>query len=71
LKKKRFLKCDFRKCEEMAQWYRVWKGELLKLCTKHEAYMARRHLGKALDSSELDGEDWAYLEEKDEPIELS
>ena len=55
----------------MAQWYRVWKGELLKLCTKHEAYMARRHLGKALDSSELDGEDWAYLEEKDEPIELS
>ncbi len=27
-------KCDFKDCEEIAQWYRKRKGELLKLCTK-------------------------------------
>jgi len=62
-------KCDFKGCEEIAQWYRWWKGDLFKLCSKHEAYFARQHWGKHLDISELDEDDIRYLEEKDEGLE--
>ena len=58
--------CDFAKCDEIAQWYRIWKGELLKLCTKHEAYLGRERYGKHLNLSELDEDDIHYLEEKEE-----
>lgn len=64
-RKTKILKCDFKECNEIAQWYREWKGEL-KLCTKHEVYFARQHCGRSLDPSELDEDDLRYLEEKDE-----
>jgi len=64
--KRKLRKCDHKGCEEIAEWYREYKGELLKLCTKHEAYFARGHWGKSLDPSELDEDDLRYLEEKDE-----
>jgi len=63
--KKTVLKCDFEGCQEMVQWFRRYKGELLKLCTKHEARMAREHQGRSLDSKDLDSDDWEYLREKD------
>lgn len=66
MRKRKIWKCDFKGCEEIAQWYREWKGELLKLCTKHEAYLARTHWGRHIEPSELDKNDVRYLEEKDE-----
>lgn len=63
--RKKSLKCDFEGCQEMVQWFRKYKGELLKLCTKHEAYMARAHQGRSLESEDLNPSDWQYLEEKD------
>jgi hypothetical protein len=68
--KKIAMKCDFRGCTEMVQWYRKYKGELLKLCTKHEACMARAHQGRSFDPKELNPDDWQYLIEKDEDDEL-
>jgi len=62
--------CDFAKCDEIAQWYRIWKGELLKLCTKHEAYLGRERFGKHLNLSDLDEDDIHYLEEKEERKEF-
>lgn len=62
--------CDYKGCDEITQWYRIWKGELLKLCTKHEAYLAREHYGKHLDLSELNEDDMCYLEEKEERKEF-
>jgi hypothetical protein len=64
-KKKAPLKCDFVGCTEMVQWYRKYKGELLKLCTKHEAHMARQHQGHSLEPKDLTPDDWQYLIEKD------
>jgi len=66
MKKRNVWKCDFKGCEEIAQWYRKWKGDLFKLCTKHEAYLARKRYGRPLDPSELDEDDFRYLEEKEE-----
>ncbi len=63
--KKKIWTCDFEGCDEIAQWYRKQKGELLRLCTKHEAYLARKHWGKRLDTSELGEDDMRYLEEKE------
>jgi hypothetical protein len=68
MKKRKLWKCDFKDCSEPAQWYRLYKGELLKLCTKHEAYLARQHFGCHLEFHELDEDDLTYLEEKDEEL---
>jgi len=59
-------KCDFKDCGEIAQWYRKRKGELLKLCTKHNVYLHKQHWGRHIDFSELDEDDTQYLLEKDE-----
>lgn len=67
--RKKLWSCDYEGCEEIAQWYREYKGELLKLCTKHEAYFARGHWSKSLDLSELNEDDLRYLEEKDGVLE--
>lgn len=58
-------KCDFEDCEEIAQWYRKRKGQLVKLCTKHEAYLSKEHWGKRVDFSELDENNISYLERKE------
>ena len=68
--KRKLWKCDFKGCEEIAQWYRKRKGELLKLCTKHEVYLASQHYGRSLDLSELDEDDIRYLERKEYKKEL-
>ena len=57
--------CDYKGCDEFAQWCRKLKGKLLTLCTKHEAYFARKHWGKHLDVSQLDNNDIRYLERKE------
>jgi hypothetical protein len=31
---------DYEGCDDCAQWYREFKGELLKLCIKHEGARA-------------------------------
>ncbi|MGD0159437.1 MAG: hypothetical protein ABSB89_03985 [Candidatus Bathyarchaeia archaeon] len=59
------LKCDFEECPEMVQWYRKYKGKLWKLCTKHEAFMARQHQGHSVDRDHLTPDDWRYLRQKD------
>jgi len=69
--RRKIWKCDFEDCNEFAQWYRVQKGQLVKLCTKHEAYLAKKHWGKHIDPSELDEDDIHYLEEKDYKEELA
>lgn len=64
--KRKLLKCDFEGCNDLAQWYREFKGNLVKLCTKHEAHFSRKRWGRHVDLSELDEDDLRYLEEKDE-----
>jgi hypothetical protein len=71
MKKMKQWPCDFKNCCEIATWYRRWKGDLLKLCTKHEAYMRGKHYGRSVNESELDREDMAYLFEKAEKKERS
>jgi hypothetical protein len=56
--------CDFEGCNELAQWYRKSKGQIVKLCTKHEALLARQHWGKRVDYSELSEEDMRRLKKK-------
>jgi hypothetical protein len=56
--------CDFNGCDELAQWYRRSKGQIVKLCTKHEALLARQHWGKRVDYSELSEEDMRRLKTK-------
>lgn len=62
---RKMWKCDFKDCEEIAQWYRYYKGELWKFCTKHETQFAKQHWGKRVDFSELDKDDIQYLQEKE------
>lgn len=63
--KRKMWKCDFEDCEEIAQWYRLCKGKLMKLCTKHETQLSKQHFGKRVDYSELDKDDIDYLQEKE------
>ena len=63
--------CDFQGCNEIAQWYRKRKGRLIKVCTKHEARLAREHWGRRVDFSELNDDDIRYLEWKEWKKELS
>ena len=63
--------CDYEGCGEIAQWHRRWKGELFKLCTKHEAYFARKHWGRRVDESQLDEDDIRYLERKERRKEFA
>ena len=67
---KKLWTCDYKGCEEIAQWYRKWKGELLTLCTTHEGYFGRKHWGKHLDVTKLDEDDIRYLERKELRKEL-
>lgn len=62
--------CDFQGCNEIAQWYRKRKGRLIKVCTKHEARLAREHWGRRVDFSELNDDDIRYLEWKEWKKEL-
>jgi hypothetical protein len=62
---RKMWKCDFKDCEEIAQWYRICKGELVKVCTKHETQLAKQHYGKRVDFSELDEDDIQYLQRKE------
>ena len=71
MRKRKIWTCDFKECEEIAQWYRKRKRELLKLCTKHEAYLARQHYGGSLDLSELNEDDIRYLEGKERRKEFA
>jgi hypothetical protein len=66
---RKMWKCDFKDCEEIAQWYRVCKGKLVKLCTKHETQLAKQHYGRRVDFSELDEDDIHYLQEKESRFE--
>ena len=63
--KRKMWKCDFEDCEEIAQWYRKYKGKLVKLCTKHETHLSKQHYGRRVDFSELTKDDIDYLEEKE------
>jgi len=56
--------CDFAGCDEIAQWYRKSKGQIVKVCTTHEALLARQHWGRRIDYSELDEDDIRRLETK-------
>jgi len=56
--------CDFKGCGELAQWYRRSKGQIVKLCTKHKAYLARQRWGKRVDHSELSEDDMRRLKTK-------
>ena len=58
--------CDFKGCDEIAQWYRKKKGELVKLCSKHYASLDRMRWGRRVEESELDEDDIRYLEEKEQ-----
>jgi hypothetical protein len=60
--RKKMWKCSFKGCEEIAQWYRKSKGQVIKACTKHEALLAREHWGRRVDYSELTEEDIRQLE---------
>jgi len=62
-------KCDFKGCDEVAEWYRVQEGEIAKLCTHHNAEAGRRHWGKPIEYSDLTGEDIDYLKDKDRVTE--
>ena len=57
--------CDYKGCDEFAQWCRVYKGELLTLCTKHHALVGRKKWGKHLDVSKLSEDDIRYLVRKE------
>ena len=61
--------CDYKNCDEFAQWYRRFKGKLLTLCTKHEVEFARKPWGRSIDASELNDDDIRYLERKEEEKE--
>jgi len=63
--------CDFKGCDEIAQWYRKKKGKLFKLCTTHEAHLNRMHWGRRVDLSELNEDDIRYLERKERRKELA
>lgn len=63
--------CDFKGCNDFAQWCRKRNGNLLTLCTKHEADLARRHWGRRIDASELNEDDIRYLEGKERRKELA
>lgn len=56
--------CDFEGCDEIAQWYRRSKGQILKLCTKHEALLSRKHWGRSVDYTELTEADMDRLRTK-------
>ncbi len=58
-------KCDSKGCEEMAQWYRRQKGKIMKLCTKHEAQLAKMHWGRRVDESRLTEKDRLNLRRKE------
>jgi phage FluMu protein Com len=68
--KKRVWKCDFKECDETAQWYRIWNGLPFKLCTHHYAELGRKRLGKPIGFSELSADNLDYLEEKDRRTEF-
>lgn len=57
--------CDFEGCTEIAQWYRKSKGQIIKVCKKHEARLAKEHWGRRVDYTELDMEDMCRLETKE------
>jgi len=65
----RMCTCDYKGCDEFAQWYRRFKGKLLTLCTKHEAEFARKPWGRSIDASKLNNDDIRYLETKEEKKE--
>jgi hypothetical protein len=56
--------CDFEGCKEIAQWYRRSKGQIFKLCTKHEAILAKQHWGRRVDYSVLCEDDMRRLRTK-------
>ena len=66
---RRVWTCDFKGCDEIAQWYRRRKGSIFKLCTKHEAHLDRERW-KRLDESRLTNEDIRRLEAKERRKEL-
>jgi hypothetical protein len=64
-------KCDVKGCEEIARRYRLYKGDLFKLCTKHEASFENEHMGRRVGFLELDEDDIRYLEEKEAEWEFT
>lgn len=66
---RKLWKCDFEKCGDIALWIRKWKGQLFRLCTKHEAYFQRNHWGRHVDELELTEDDFCYFERKDKEFE--
>ena len=63
--KRKMWKCDFEDCEEIAQWYRRYKGKLVKLCTKNETQLSKQHYGRRVDFSALNKNDIDYLQKKE------
>jgi phage FluMu protein Com len=63
-------KCDWKGCNEIAEWYRAQGEDLVKLCTHHYAELGKSRWGKPVDFSDLTREDINYLAEKDEVIDL-
>ena len=68
MKQKKYF-CDFEGCNEIAQWYRAFKGKLFTFCTKHEAMFSRKHWGRHLRESDLTKDDLEYLVWKDASID--
>jgi len=63
--------CDYKGCNDFAQWCRKQKGRLLTLCTKHETELARLHWGRNVDTSKLSKDDIRYLERKERKKEFA
>ena len=59
------MTCDYKGCDDFAQWYREVDGQILTFCSKHEAECHRRRIGKKIDESKLDEQDILELEEKE------
>ena len=57
--------CDYKRCDDYAQWVREHKGELFTLCTKHHALLDRKKWSKHLDVSKLSEDDIRYLLRKE------
>jgi hypothetical protein len=70
MEKRKLWKCDFKDCDEIGQWYRECKGEIVKLCTRHETILAKQHWGRRVDFLDLDEDNIRYLQGKEYHSEL-
>jgi hypothetical protein len=65
LDKRKTWKCDFKNCSEIAEYYRLVKGNPVKVCLHHEVHMRKQRIGKHIEYFQLNPDDIQYLIEKD------